>query len=262
MPKYTKGVLCAGCPHRAAYLAVKEASRSYRNRVFCGNVGCTVVGQMHPAAATCPGGEPELLDRYKRDVPTGGTAQKPAYATCLHFATDDELFAPDAPKRFGQLAAEGATTLFCVLVSSKRRLAHEGIEEAGQRMLDLGIEGVAVLDPFDALVTPGVLGEVLAQPGVHGILFASPCVQLQDKAALGAPVEVDPYMCVGCHRCFQITACPALSFSPPAYHVDPTVCARCDLCCRYCRTQVIYSPRSRMEPADRAAARYAAAGLR
>ncbi len=252
-----RGVLCAGCPHRAAYLALKEATRRRRGHVICGNVGCTATGEMYPAAATCPGGMEKLLPRYRQEVPADGAPEAPARPVCVHLASDVEIATDDAPERFGNLAGEGEVTILAALASSKRFLAREAIEQLGARMLELGADTVAVLDPFDAIRCAEELAGLLDTPGVHGVIFASPCTQLQRAHPLD-PVEVDPYMCVGCHRCFQITACPALSFAPPVYTVDPERCAGCDLCCNYCRTQVIYTPRARMAPAERSRARYAA----
>ena len=58
-----KGLLCAGCPHRGAYLAAKESVRGVRGAVVCGNVGCVAVGFMYPGAATCLGGMDRLPAR-------------------------------------------------------------------------------------------------------------------------------------------------------------------------------------------------------
>ena len=79
------------------------------------------------------------------------------------------------------------------------------------------------------------------------------------SAASSEPVEIDQYACTSCHRCQQITGCPAIAFTPPIFHIDRDACAGCDLCVEYCRTNVIYSPRSRMTPEQRSRARYAAA---
>lgn len=253
-----RGVLCAGCPHRAAYIAIKEATRRVRGRVVCGNIGCVAVGAVQPAAATCPGGEEALLPRYRQEVPCDGTPDAPAAPLCVHVAPDAEIAADDAAKRFAGLAAEGATTILAVMASSKAYLSREAIEGLGQRMLELGADSVAVLDPFDLERCGEVLAALIAEPGVHGVLFASPCAQLL-RTAESEPVEVDRFMCVGCQRCVQVTGCPALSFVPPVCTVDADACAGCDLCCGVCRTQIIYSPRARMSVAERANARYAAA---
>lgn len=259
MRRPQRGILCAGCPHRAAYIALKDASRRCRGRVICGDAGCPAVGELPPAAATCPGGAERLLPRYRVAVPDGGTSEHPAVETCIHIVPDTELAADDAVERLAGLAAEGRTTVLAVLASSRDFLARERIEWLGGRALALGASDVAVLDPFDTERCREVLCAQLAQPGVHGAVFASPCAQLQRGGRDLEPVEVDRYMCVGCHRCYQITGCPALSFEPPAYRVDPEACAGCDLCCGFCRTQVIYSPRSRLDAATRRRIRYSAA---
>lgn len=253
-----RGILCAGCPHRAAYIDVKEATRHRRGRVICGNGGCRAIGEVHPAAATCPGGMEALLPRYNKPVPSGGTPEAPAVPYCIHFASDEEVDAADAQDRFAGLAAEGAVTVLAVNASGRAYLETDAIERLGRRVLELGATDVAILDPFDTVRSAEVLDAMLERPGVHGAVFASPCAQLQRTSPL-EPVEVDRYTCVGCQRCTQITGCPALAFKPPVCQVDEDACAGCDLCSDFCRTQVIYSPRSRMEPAERSAMRYAAA---
>ena len=90
-------------------------------------------------------------------------------------------------------------------------------------------------------------------------MFASPCAQLQRGEFQAESVEIDQYACTSCHRCQQITGCPAIAFTPPIFRIDRDACAGCDLCVEYCRTNVIYSPRSRMTPEQRSRARYAAA---
>ena len=40
-------VLCAGCPHRASFYAVKIAMKG-RKSVFCGDIGCYTLGNAMP----------------------------------------------------------------------------------------------------------------------------------------------------------------------------------------------------------------------
>ncbi|MFR6497007.1 MAG: hypothetical protein ACLUOF_11960 [Ruminococcus sp.] len=40
-------VLCAGCPHRASFFAVKEAMKGKKS-VFCGDIGCYTLGNAMP----------------------------------------------------------------------------------------------------------------------------------------------------------------------------------------------------------------------
>lgn len=259
MHKVERGVSCAGCPHRAAYIACKEALGRGKNKVICGNAGCAATGYMHPAATTCTGGEDALLPRYKQEVPSGGAVDQPAVEACIHFALDTEVAADDAPRRFAGLAAKGAVTILAVMVSSRAFLGAEAIEGLCQHIVeDLRIDDVVAVDPLDTLACTDILRDMLARPGVHAVAFCSPCVQLQGDRA-PEPVDIDRIACVGCHRCKQITGCPALVFAPPAYTVDADACAGCDLCTSFCRTHVIYSPRVRIAPAERCEMRYQAA---
>lgn len=255
MRKPEKGVSCPGCPHRAAFVAVKEAVGRGRGRVYCGDAGCSIVGPLHPAATTCPGGEAALRDRYRQPVPDG--APEARARVCAHFVRAEVL--GERADELDHLAQEGETVLLCVLASSRAWLDDASVEKLVGRARALGAAHVAVLDPFDTLASQDALECALGAGGVSALIFRSPCVQLQHGEA--APAEVDRFACVGCHRCYQITGCPALSFTPPVYTIDPDACAGCDLCCDFCRTHVIYSDRQRLSPADRHAARMAAAGL-
>lgn len=277
MRRPERGIACPGCPHRAAYVAVKEAMGRGRGRVYCGNAGCAAVGAMHPAATAVEGGEGALLPRYRQQVPSGEDHDRAV--RCAHFVLDRELMAEeanaanraDAANPLDHLAREGETVLLCVLASSKDYLVDDAIRALAARSEELGAADVAVVDPFDTLTTGSVIAEALEVPGVHALIFSSPCAQLvargtaradaaESLAELCEPAEVDRFACVACHRCKQITGCPALSFTPPVYTVDANACAGCDLCCDFCRTHVIYTPRQRLSPAERRALRLAAAG--
>ncbi len=256
------GVSCPGCPHRAAYIACKEALGRRRGRIICGNAGCSNVGAMHPAATVCPGGEEALLDRYKFAVPTDGTAEEPACEAVIHFIPDTDLAAENASETLCALPAEGRVVILAVLASSREFITVDALEALAARALDLGCDEAAIVDPFDSQKSSDVLHGALAWPGVHAVVFASPCAQLQYGEFQAEPVEIDQYACACCHRCRQITGCPAITFAPPVFRIDRDACAGCDLCVEYCRTNVIYSPRSRMTPEQRSRARYAAANQR
>lgn len=257
MRSVERGVACPGCPHRAAYIVCEEALGRGAGRVICGNAGCAAAGPLHPAATICPGGEEALLDRYRTPVPRGGTPQQPAVDACIHFALDTEVAAAVAEEELRDIAAEGVTTVLAILASSKAHLSRAAIESLAARAEELGAARVAVVDPLDTISAGAVVADALSTPGVHAVIFSSPCTRLL-RSNIPAPVDIDRYACVGCHRCKQITGCPALVFAPPAYQIDADACTGCDLCTAYCRTHVIYSPRTRMTPEERAAERLAA----
>lgn len=260
MPRAEHGIACPGCPHRAAYVVVKDSIGRGRGKVICGNGGCKAVGAIHPAATAQPGGQERLLPRYNKPVPDGsGTA--PKAEVCAHFVLDTELMEPDATRSFAQLGNEGETVLLCIMASSAAYLTDEAIESLGNQALALGAVDAAVVDPLDTAGTGVVVKQAAGTPGIHALIFASPCVQLIDLSQFEV-TEVDRYQCLGCQRCTQITGCPALSFAPPRASIDPELCSACDLCRDYCPISCILSARSRLTPAERRKERYAAVRTR
>lgn len=264
MVKPQVGINCPGCPHRAAFVVVRDAVRRGRGHVFCGNTGCAVVGTMHPQASTTPGGDAALLPRYRQAVPTGDEDARAS--VCCHFVLADELMGTADPAdgardggayALDHLAAEGEVVLLCILAAERRHLAPEALDALCARARELGALDAAVLDPFDTADATTAAAEAARHPGVHALVFASPCAQLMGGAF--SPAEIDRLACAGCRRCSQITGCPALVFEPPVFQIDADACAGCDLCADYCRTNIIYSERQRQSPAERHAARMAAA---
>ena len=262
MDKPMKGIACAGCPHRAAYVVTKDALGRGRGRVICGDAGCAAVGALHPAATACPGGQERLLPRYNKPVPAG-TANEPGSEACVRFVRAEQVVygaAPDGEPGFSaaEMAGCGRVAVLAVTASSAAYVEDAALSELVDRLRELGYGCIAMADPFDTLGSGELIGEALAADGVSAVVFASPCARLTRRVPL-APAEVDRYSCVGCQRCVQILGCPALSFAPPAAAIDADACAGCDLCRDYCRTHVILSVRARMTPEERRHERYASA---
>lgn len=257
----TTGVSCPGCPHRAAYIACKEALGRGKGRVICGDAGCALVGSMHPAATICPGGEKRLLDRYRTSIPDHVGPNGLTYEACIRFVPDYLLMQDEGIKCSPvEFADEHNPVILAILASSVAYLTRKAIDSLAERALNLGCADVVTVDPFDTNHCSNVLNDMLKKQGIHGVVFSSPCSRLASTGEQRVqPVEIDAYACVGCHRCQQITGCPAILCAPPVFRIDSDACTGCDLCTGYCRTNVIYSPRSRMTPEQRHAARYAAA---
>lgn len=253
------GVSCPGCPHRAAYIACRKAMGRKADRIICGDAGCSEVGFLHPAATTCPGGEALLLDRYKTGVPApAGDCGKTTCGVCVYLLPDEAMAAAEVPEELSSLAQEGSSVILGILASSRAFLTREALEGLGELALGLGCADAVIVDPFDSARCHEVLSRMIGEAGFHAVVFASPCAQLQHGPYEAEPAEIDRYACTSCHRCLQVTGCPAISFTPPVFSIDPDLCAGCDLCREHCRTHVIYSPRSRMTPEERSRARYTA----
>lgn len=261
-------VLCAGCPHRASFLAVRAAV-GRRRAVYAGDIGCYTLGCNHPLDATdtclCMG---------------GGVTVVQGLATAAHLAGDDETlhvgFVGDST--FFASAMTGIANAvynqhrLCLVVLDNATTAMTGSQPhpgTGVTLMGtrskpisipevcraLGCEVVEVADPLDAEAAREAAQRALACEGVSVVVYESPCVQLFRPLPA---VNVDEARCVGCGACVRKTGCPALSMGAPAgprargkARVDATLCNGCDLCTGLCAFGALVNPRADLSAAQR-----------
>lgn len=265
-------VLCAGCPHRASFLAVKKAA-GRRKVVYAGDIGCYTLGCGAPLNATdtclCMGGGVTVAQGL-------GVADRLAGSSdTLHvgFVGDSTFFA-SAMTGLANAVYNRHRMVLCVLDNATTAMTGSqphpgtGVTLMGTRSKPisipavceaLGVDLIEVVDPLDFEAAVAAAERALACEGVSVLVFRSPCVQLFKP--LGA-VEVDSEACVGCGACVRQSGCPALSMGPSLdggarymAAVDPTLCYGCDLCLEFCKFDALRTPRSGLAPEERDAMR-------
>ena len=95
----------------------------------------------------------------------------------------------------------------------------------------VGIEHIAIVDPFDIAALEATVKEELARPEPSVIISQRPCALLKTVKYTGHAVISDK--CRKCRKCMQI-GCPALSFDEEGVHVDLNQCNGCGLCVNVC----------------------------
>ena len=261
-------VLCAGCPHRASFLAVRSAV-GRRHAVYAGDIGCYTLGCNHPLDATdtclCMG---------------GGVTVAQGLVTAAHLAGDDETlhvgFVGDST--FFASAMTGIANAvynqhrLCLVVLDNATTAMTGSQPhpgTGVTLMGtrskpisipevcraLGCEVVEVADPLDFEAARAAAERALACECVSVVVYESPCVQLFRPLPA---VVVHADACTGCGACVRKTGCPALSMSAPTAgerrgkaRVDASLCNGCDLCVRFCAFDALETPRAGLTPAQR-----------
>ena len=263
-------VLCAGCPHRASFMAVKAAARADRlDVVYAGDIGCYTLGCNHPLDATdtclCMGAGVTVAQGLETAARlSGDTARRH-----VGFVGDSTFFA-SAMTGLANAVYNRHRMVLCVLDNATTAMTGSqphpgtGVTLMGGRSKPisipavceaLGCDLVEVVDSLDFDAAVSAARRALACEGVAVVVFQSPCVQL--FRALPA-VEVDAGACRGCGRCVRETGCPALSMSVPGAgsgarpvaQVDPALCYGCDLCVRSCAFDAIGTPRAGMTAAE------------
>ena len=262
-------VLCAGCPHRASFMAVKAAAKADGLRVnYAGDIGCYTLGCNRPLDATdtclCMGAGVTVAQGLETAARLAGDPD----TRHVGFVGDSTFFA-SAMTGIANAVYNRHRMVLCVLDNATTAMTGSqphpgtGVTLMGGRSKPisipavceaLGCDLVEVADPLDFDAAVAAARRALAFEGVAVVVFQSPCVQT--FRALPA-VEVDADACRGCGRCVRETGCPALSMSVPVggrprgtVRVDPALCYGCDLCLRSCAFDAIRTPRAGMAPAE------------
>lgn len=260
-------VLCAGCPHRASFTAVKRAARG-REVVYSGDIGCYTLGCAKPLQATdtclCMGAGVTLAQGLQTAAHLSGDDET------LHvgFVGDSTFFA-SAMTGLANAVYNRHRMVLCVLDNSTTAMTGSqphpgtGVTLMGTRSKPisivevcraLGCDMVEAVDPFDRAAAVAAASAALDCEGVAVIVFQSPCVQLFKPLE---PVHVTQG-CRGCGACTRQLGCPALSMGVPQEdtggraraQVDASLCYGCDLCLEACPFDAIESARAGMDPAS------------
>lgn len=239
-------VLCAGCPHRASFYAVKRAMRG-RKAVFCGDIGCYTLGNAAPLdmVDTC------LCMGAGINIAQGVTRVEPDTAA-FAFVGDSTFFASGITGVVNAFYNQANMTLVVLDNSTTAMTGHQPHPGTGRTMmgqvvervsiervlLAVGLKVVETVDPLDLDAAVATVRRVANEPGVKAIVFRSPCVVLARPQARSA---VDAERCVGCLRCVRELGCPALvpDAATGKVTIDAAQCTGCTLCEQLCPTHAI-----------------------
>jgi indolepyruvate ferredoxin oxidoreductase alpha subunit len=249
---------CSGCPHRAAFFAIKTAlTLDGRNGFVVGDIGCYglaagATGYHQIKALHCMGsgmGNVSGFDKLKKFG-----FDQPAVAV----VGDSTFYHAGMPALVNAVANE-TDSLFIVLDNSVTAMTGFQINPAspftgtGEEKLPLKIEDItrgmhvptSVLDPIaDLHSVIDTICRHLREPGVNVIVLRRICATYSLKAF---PAEspsvaaVDAGKCIGddcgCNRfCNRVVSCPALQFDDRNYsaYVLEETCTGCNLCVQLC----------------------------
>ena len=237
-------VLCAGCPHRASFYAVKRAMKG-RKAYFCGDIGCYTLGNAMPLdmvdTCLCMGAGITMAQGFNH-------MDKDAVAFSF---TGDSTFFASGITGVVNAVYNAADMIVCVLDNSTTAMTgHQPHPGTGRNMmatpvekisiekilLGAGVKKVITVDPLDLDASIAAVKECADIKGVKAIIFKSPCVAIEKSTK---KMKVDSDKCVGCLRCIKEIGCPALSVSGGKAVIDGNLCTGCGLCSKLCTVKAI-----------------------
>ncbi|MBQ4479307.1 MAG: indolepyruvate ferredoxin oxidoreductase subunit alpha [Victivallales bacterium] len=237
-------VLCAGCPHRASFYAVKRAMAG-KKTIFCGDIGCYTLGNAQPLdmcdTCLCMGAGLGIAQGVGHIEPD---------TECFAFVGDSTFFASAITGVVNAVYNQARMTLVVLDNSTTAMTGHQPHPGTGKTMMGeavakisieqvlrgIGLAVVETVDPLEHAKAVETVKRVAAEPGVKAIIFKSPCI------AIVPPHEkhtVDSGKCVKCKRCIKELGCPALYLSGGEVRIDPSLCTGCTLCAQICPTHAI-----------------------
>ncbi len=243
-PPMRPSVLCAGCPHRASFYAVKRAMKG-KKAYFCGDIGCYTLGNAMPLdmvdTCLCMGAGVTMAQGFNHVDPD---------AVAFSFIGDSTFFASGITGVVNAVY-NAADIIVCVLDNSTtamtghqphpgtgRNLMATPVEKISiEKLLNAaGVKKVVTVDPLDLDAAVEAVRECAAIKGVKAIIFKSPCVAITkpDKK-----LHIDAGKCIGCLRCIKEIGCPALSAADGKAVIDANQCTGCGLCSKLCPTKAI-----------------------
>ena len=232
-------VLCAGCPHRASFFAVKEAMKG-RKAVFSGDIGCYTLGNAQPLDMTdtclCMGAGVTMAQGLHRVEPD---------AVNFAFIGDSTFFHTGIAGVINAVYNEHDMVLVVLDNSTTAMTGHQPHPGTGKTMMGnisdkisiekvleaLGVASIQTVDPLDLNAAKAAVKVAADEKGISAIVFRSPCIAIVKP---NKPMVVDTDKCVGCKMCINKLGCPALVLDGKKVKVEPSLCTGCTLCAQVC----------------------------
>lgn len=245
-------LLCAGCPHRATYYAIRTATRG--KAIYPSDIGCYTLSIAPPLETA------DILFDMGSSITT---------ACGLAEVTDQDVVATIGDSTFFASGLAGIANAvynqhrICLVVLDNRTTAmtghqpHPGTGVTGMQKevpplsiedacKGLGVKYVKTVQPFDSIA--GLVSEVREMvkwardnhsPAV--LISKEPCALLtaaERRRSGESPPKyfVDPEICNACKRCLNRLSCPAMYQDPETEKavIDETLCNLCGTCVAVC----------------------------
>ncbi len=237
-------VLCAGCPHRASFYAVKCAMKG-KKAVFCGDIGCYTLGNALPLDMTdtclCMGAGITIAQGIGKADPD---------TVCFSFTGDSTFFASGITGIVNAVYNQADMTAVILDNSTTAMTGHQPHPGTGrtakgevtekisiEKVLSaVGVTVVETVDPLDLDAAVDCVRRVSEKPGVKAIIFRSPCIAVEKPKEC---VKVDSKACIHCKRCIREIGCPAIGSEGDRILIDESLCTGCGLCTHVCPVSAI-----------------------
>lgn len=237
-------VLCAGCPHTAAFYAIRKVVNELGNACLPSDIGCYTLGINEPLKAVditiCMGASVGVSNGLAhvledRIIATIGDS------TFIHAGIPALINAVYNRAKFVLVILDNETTA----MTGHQPHPGTGLRACGEmgrrvKIEDIvrgcGVEFVEVVNPYNVRRMVETLRRAVSHDGVAVIIARQPCAILwarekRRKSGI-VPLKVTE-KCDLCMECIKTFGCPALNFDGKVW-IDPVLCVGCGVCSQIC----------------------------
>ena len=237
-------VLCAGCPHRASFYAVKQAMKG-KKAVFSGDIGCYTLGNAAPLdmvdTCLCMGAGVTIAQGLHRAEPD---------TVNFAFIGDSTFFASGITGVVDAVYNETDIVLIVLDNSTTAMTGHQPHPGTGVTMMGdvsqkisipailkaIGVKSVETVNPLHLDEAVKAVQDAASQKGVTAVIFKSPCIAVTKPSPL---YKVNKDACIGCKKCIRELGCPAIVYKDKKAYIEPSLCYGCSICSQVCPVNAI-----------------------
>jgi indolepyruvate ferredoxin oxidoreductase alpha subunit len=241
--------LCAGCPHRATYLAVRKVYGD--SAIYSSDIGCYTLGILPPLKAA------DFLICMGSSVSAGCGAAKAAGQTVVGFIGDSTFFHSGITGLVNAVFNQHDILLVILDNRTTAMTGHQpnpGVDKTtlGDNPVrvdieplvrGLGIPQLRKVNPLNQKATLAAIEELKGLSGVRVLIAEEPC-PLFARRAYGQKRNQVAYVAGDCGQaavegscgdCLNTLACPAFFVEDGKMAIDPLLCSGCMLCLQVCK---------------------------
>jgi indolepyruvate ferredoxin oxidoreductase alpha subunit len=247
----TRPTLCAGCGHRAAFYAIREA---FPGGIFPSDIGCYTLGINLGAVDTCHcmgAGISQAAGFYRTFSAEGGK-----FPTIVATIGDSTFFHAGIPALLNAVFHQARIILVILDNATTAMTGHQptpqlGVTAMGEETQPIhlaelvracGVKFLEECNPYDIPAMIALLKEAdsfsrSSEGSVAVVIAKHPC--LLDREARKSQTAYEMAVtedCIACRHCLDNFECPALIFDEPSGRVDIDAirCIGCGVCAHVC----------------------------
>jgi indolepyruvate ferredoxin oxidoreductase alpha subunit len=229
--------MCAGCPHRASYHAVRQVFGD--EAVYSSDIGCYSLGIQPPLSAA------DFLFCMGSSISAGSGFATASGRTVVAFIGDSTFFHSGVTGLINAVA--GGHELLLVILDNRTtgmtgHQPHPGVDHTifGEFSSKVDLAGLVAacgveptrVNPFNHKATVAALEELKGRSGVRVLITEAPCPIHARKVKIArktqpAQVTGDPDKCLACR---DALACPAFVMVEGVFAINAEACSGCMYC--------------------------------